>query len=214
DAGALNLNAANALLKSVEEPRPKTIFVLVSSVSHRVVPTLVSRCQRIRFLPLESKNVAVIVKRHAANSQEEQQAAIAVSEGSVGKALALLSNGQLSSARTVAGSLLQASRKHDAISLFDTAVQAGKDRHHLLEALEILRIWLRDLLLISQGQKNAKIVNQDQLSQLVADAAQVTRNGLLRQIRSVCNAQEALKRNLNPTMTLETLMFQLRQEFR
>ena len=49
EAAQLNDSAANALLKSVEEPRPRTLFVLTTAAVHRVKPTLLSRCQKIRF---------------------------------------------------------------------------------------------------------------------------------------------------------------------
>ena len=87
-ADALHPSAANALLKSVEEPRPDTLFVLVTAAAHRVIPTLISRCQRVRFSPLTTDQVRQILA--SADDLEQDSAtlrwAAEVSEGSPGRA--------------------------------------------------------------------------------------------------------------------------------
>ena len=60
-ADEMNVNAANALLKLLEEPRPRTVFVLTTSRLDRVLPTIVSRCQRVQFGLLDARQHAALL---------------------------------------------------------------------------------------------------------------------------------------------------------
>ncbi|MEM0907516.1 MAG: DNA polymerase III subunit delta', partial [Pseudomonadota bacterium] len=84
----LNINAANALLKSLEEPPRRTLFFLVAHVAGRVLPTIRSRCQTVRLRPLSETEVADVLRHLGA---DESVADLA--QGSVQRALTLSSSG-------------------------------------------------------------------------------------------------------------------------
>jgi DNA polymerase III subunit delta' len=194
-AELLNANAANALLKSVEEPRPGTVFVLATSAAHRVVPTLISRCQRLRFLPLGREVVASILASEAAEvPDKERQAAAAFCEGSARRALELLEGQRMGSLGEVVDALQGAVTGRSVAKVFEAAVGAGKDRTLITEALDLLRSRLRDLLLeqVAQGDGAGR------------------REQLLERLRAVDRAQAAVRGNVNPALTLENLVFEMR----
>ncbi|MFN5121431.1 MAG: DNA polymerase III subunit delta', partial [Bradyrhizobium sp.] len=88
----LNPNAANALLKILEEPPQQSLFLLVSHAPSRVLPTILSRCRKLLLRPLETDDV-VRAAAAATDIDAEDPAlleAAAASEGSVGRALSLL----------------------------------------------------------------------------------------------------------------------------
>jgi DNA polymerase-3 subunit delta' len=210
-ADQLNLNAANALLKSVEEPRPRTLFVLVASAGHRVVPTLVSRCQRVRFVPLQVDQVLEVVAGRSDAPERELRAAAALAEGSPKRALWLLSGEQMIFIQQTAAALLDAASAREVLPLFDAAAGAGRDRKLLGEALEVARAWLRDVLLCREGLGRGRIVNADQLDRLEREASRLPRPAILAQLRAVNEAQAALRGNVHPTLALENLVLQMRQ---
>ena len=79
---------ANALLKNLEEPPKDTIFLLVSHTPERLLPTIRSRCQMLRFEPLNAQNMMVALKQLMPQAnQQEINALISVSNGSPGKAI-------------------------------------------------------------------------------------------------------------------------------
>jgi DNA polymerase-3 subunit delta' len=91
DADRMNPTAANTLLKTLEEPPPCTILVLLTANQAAMLPTLLSRCQKIRFLPLSPGDIAdLLVKEHDV-ARDQAHLAAAVSGGNVSKALAALS---------------------------------------------------------------------------------------------------------------------------
>jgi DNA polymerase-3 subunit delta' len=99
EANELNVNAANALLKSLEEPPARTVFMLVSSAPGRLVPTIRSRCRTLALPPLDDQalRAAAVQALAAAETQvpgdAEWPALERLAEGSVGRLLGLLGSG-------------------------------------------------------------------------------------------------------------------------
>ena len=87
DADAMEAPAQNALLKTLEEPPAASTFVLVTSRPDVLLPTVRSRCQRLRFGPLVAGGVAPVLMRDHGFAEREAHAAAAAADGSVGRAL-------------------------------------------------------------------------------------------------------------------------------
>lgn len=92
----LNRHGANALLKIVEEPPSRAVFLLVAHAVHLVPPTLRSRCRKLALAPLSETDVAALVGRYRPDLPEEDAGLLArLAEGSIGRALALAEAGGL-----------------------------------------------------------------------------------------------------------------------
>lgn len=89
DAETLEPAAQNALLKSLEEPPPGTMFVLTTAVPSALLPTVQSRCMRLRFARLTEREVADVLVRDHGVSEPDARAAAVLADGRVGEALAL-----------------------------------------------------------------------------------------------------------------------------
>jgi hypothetical protein len=95
EAHALTGDAANALLKTLEEPPPRTVFVLATTAPEKMVPTILSRCQRYRFLSLAPGDIVKVLRRvvEGEGIAADEAALITIAEhagGSVRDALTLL----------------------------------------------------------------------------------------------------------------------------
>ena len=88
-ADDLNVNAANALLKTLEEPPPRGVLLMVSHSPGRLLPTIRSRCRRLAFHPLSLEGAADFVRARIAVSEEEALRLSRMAGGAPGKALAL-----------------------------------------------------------------------------------------------------------------------------
>ena len=89
DADALNVEGANALLKTLEEPPKGSIIILIGTSQHRQLSTIVSRSQVVRFNPLDQDQVLAILKQLNLETDVPLETLAGVSNGSVGKAIAL-----------------------------------------------------------------------------------------------------------------------------
>lgn len=95
-ADEMNRSAANALLKGLEEPPPRTLFLLVSNMPGRLLPTIRSRCRTLTLSPLDDAAVSRLLGEFAADIDAADAAALArLSEGSIGHALMLAESGGL-----------------------------------------------------------------------------------------------------------------------
>lgn len=95
-ADALNPNAQNAILKSLEEPPPNVLFLLVCNAPGRLLPTIRSRCRRVTLDPLAPENLTELLARHCPDLPDADRQALAqLGGGSIGDALALAESGGL-----------------------------------------------------------------------------------------------------------------------
>ncbi|MBL8374123.1 DNA polymerase III subunit delta' [Accumulibacter sp.] len=149
-AEAMNRATANALLKSLEEPIASTLFILVSSEPHRLLPTIRSRCQ---ILPVRRPVQAVAVKWLHDAGVRDAESWLALAGGSPLLALELNGSGE----RVLLDSLLaQVSRSQGidplaAAAEMDKVVKADKRPAPLKRAFDWAQKWLFDLTLASEG---------------------------------------------------------------
>ena len=95
-ADEMNRNAANAVLKILEEPPPNAVLLIVAHAPGRLLPTIRSRCRRLALHPLSDDTVIDLLGRYAPETAEEERRALAgLAEGSIGRALELASAGSL-----------------------------------------------------------------------------------------------------------------------
>lgn len=102
----MNKNAANALLKMLEEPPPRTIFLLISHAPGRLLPTIRSRCRTLALHPLSDDRLAALLDRHAPELPAADKAALLrIADGSIGRALRLAEEGGVALYREMIGLL-------------------------------------------------------------------------------------------------------------
>lgn len=110
-ADEMNRNAANALLKGLEEPPSNTLFLLVCNAPGRLLPTIRSRCRTLAMKPLPESTVIDLLALHAPDLAPADAAALArLAEGSIGEALALAEAGGLELYREMVGLFAQLDR--------------------------------------------------------------------------------------------------------
>lgn len=150
-ADELNRNAANALLKNLEEPPANTFFLLIAHRPARVLPTLRSRCRRLDLARLPRQAVASILTDALGEAAEtDREAIIDLANGSAGDALRLAGEGGLDLAREILG-LAQSLPGLDARRLHTIAARlapARADPQFRLFA-ELLLEWIADLVTVS-----------------------------------------------------------------
>lgn len=102
----MNKNAANALLKMLEEPPPRTVFLLVCHAPGRLLPTIRSRCRGLALRPLSDESMMRLLRRHKPElSSDEIVALLRIAEGSIGRALRLAEEGGVALYREMIGLL-------------------------------------------------------------------------------------------------------------
>ena len=92
DADRMNPSTANALLKTLEEPPPKTIFILTTNAANALLPTVISRCQTLRLSPLSADALTQIAQTNFTVKAEELEALVNYADGSASRLVHLMEN--------------------------------------------------------------------------------------------------------------------------
>ena len=156
--------AQNALLKSLEEPPPGTIFLLTTAIPGALLPTVRSRCMRLQFGRLTEAEVAEVLTRDYELSPSDALALAALADGSVGNALALRSS-DIEELRELALQLLERAAKGNTAARMQAAtalaVDSKRDRERAEVALtlRLLSSMLRDLELLNAGANDQLLAN-------------------------------------------------------
>ena len=134
----LNRNAANALLKVLEEPPPRAILLLVCSAAGRLMPTMRSRCRRLALGPLAEGVVRGLLTRYQPELAEDDAARLAgIAEGSIGRALSLAAGGGVTQASLV-DQVLGNLDKLDVIRAHAVADALGRDEGAFSTFMDLL----------------------------------------------------------------------------
>jgi DNA polymerase-3 subunit delta' len=141
-ADELNPPSANKLLKVLEEPPPRSLFLLVSHAPGRLLPTIRSRCRRLMLSPLAQADVVRAVVATGMADDDAALAAAKAAAGSVGRALALTGGSTLALRERVSGLLerLPQVDQRELHALGDSL--AGTDQVPLATFMETVREWL------------------------------------------------------------------------
>ena len=210
DIHTMRREAANSLLKTLEEPPAHTILVLTGDESGDILPTILSRCQVIPFFPLPLNGVAGLLKRQTDLNPDCAATLAAAAEGSLGRALLLHQRELLPLRRRIIEALLElAPDSPEAVqTLSGLAEEAATLKEELPELLDLLATWFRDLLLHGQGL-NIQPINQDLRPLLPAGCRRWPPTTLAAQLPLLDRARRQLGRNCNPVAVCEVLFLAL-----
>lgn len=200
--------AANALLKTLEEPRPNVHFILTSERPESLLPTIRSRCQRIRFGRLPQA-----VLRNILMSEGVPEAsiapAIALSAGRADVALALASDGGVDALSDLVFSVDDAVRGSGPGVLVELAEHLAR-RDDLELALLTLQSFYRDLAVTSLGLPPKELAFSTRAEELRERAAPLSPSSAAARVSLIHNCVRAMHKNANKQVALDSLLFGLR----
>lgn len=211
EADAMPAEAQNALLKTLEEPPAGSMFVLVTSRPDLLLPTVRSRCQRLRFGPLPADEIAAVLVEGHGYSRAEAQAAAAAADGSVGSALEGGMEEFLAARDAAADALRGVAAGSDPRRRLDSAkTLAGTgDRDEVRLRLRALASILRDLGVVRSNAGERYLANADMGPALGGLAGAFDRDRVGNAFAAVDRALEAIDRNASPKIVADWLAFQL-----
>ncbi len=208
-AGRMSPEAANALLKTLEEPPPDVLFLLLAEDEDVLLSTIRSRCQTLPLLPLSRPDMLDYLTQQGGMSEAEADTLYRLSRGCLGWAINALADPQLLEQRQA-----DLERMREAVSAgldarfayaSEVATLFSNNRPAARELLSLWLRWWRDLLLVKEGA-DEYLHNADQSAALRAHAAALTTPQIVAFIRRLLDTMAALDANVSPRLAMETLM--------
>jgi DNA polymerase-3 subunit delta' len=212
EAGNLSLDAANCLLKVLEEPPAQVVFILLTTNSRSIPATVISRCQKLNLSRLKASEIETALKERWQVDPEKAGLLSRLSQGCLGWAVEAAGNPDLFQERREKFEKMRAIVRGDYSERFTAAAQLAqqfsKKRESVYETLDAWAGWWRDILLAKTGCDD-NIVSIDFKSDLVEMAGSNSLAGIKTAIERIRAAGEQLKLNANARLVLESLMLNL-----
>ena len=207
-ADAMNPAAANALLKTLEEPPGDALIILISDRPDSLLDTIRSRCQRVPFRRLSKTLIIELLTSRLGLAATEAQLLATLAEGSLSRALGQDRELYIDGRRSLLKKTLGLSP--GAVSpLLALAQELAEDKERLPELLGILQTFYRDALLMQQGGRLDGLVNIDLLEPLQDLCGRTTTSQLLAKLDALADCRYRLQRNANRELALDTLLMAL-----
>ncbi len=222
EAENMTIQAANCLLKTLEEPPENSVLILTAADSHSLLQTIVSRCQVVPFNRIELHRIESFLVKHHGVDKSLAHFIANLSQGSLGEALKLKDDAQIPLVKAKLMDILSRLKNEDVITLvgeFNKEVfnndnaERGRDvaeyRNKLHMSLDMLTTCLRDIAILKQAGEQVPLINLDiegELKQLENKFSLSQIDGFL---NTVTDMKMHIKNNVSPQLILERLFLDM-----
>ena len=250
----LGTAAANAFLKTLEEPPDDVLFILMGRQREQVLPTIVSRCQVVPFRRIPSEEGAEMLVQLTGCGRDQARQALAACGGSVAKARTFMLTPSRREVRHRVLDVLDGLAEADDLTVLENARElltlvkapldqvraqqqqaeeeskdylgksalkelekkhqrelTQREREGLGELTNIVRSWLRDLLVISSGADWSLVVNGDHDAGLRHQASHVAPGAVARAVSAVDQASARISYNVSSQLAIEAMLFKIQE---
>jgi DNA polymerase III subunit delta' len=211
--------AANSFLKTLEEPPPGNIIVLKVVDPYDLLPTIVSRCQRVPFHPLNRDIINEYLVVHHNQDDNTAYLAAGIADGSLGKAIEICEEGFLDARRELIELFLSLAEMtgnqvvHTAIEYGKKFSKKAQEDQSDIDLYGVIGIWktcLRDLILARVNGNYDMMENRDYRDRIERLAAVHDADKLVESFFLVDNYQRDLLRNPNTGLLMENMLLELK----
>jgi DNA polymerase-3 subunit delta' len=212
NADLLSHEAANCLLKTLEEPPPTVHLILLTASRSRLLPTVLSRCQEVTLRPVPLNTTRDILVRDCGLPFEKADLLSRLSGGCIGWAITANRDDSILQERqqriAVFVDISSAGPSQRLAYAADLAAQFGRARDRVAEVLSSWLLWWRDLLLVKAGNEQY-ITNIDHRTALHSQADRLTVQQIQQFVRHLRAVPRQLEGNVNPRLALEVLLLEM-----
>lgn len=211
EADRMTIGAANALLKTLEEPPDHSLFLLISSRAAALPVTIRSRCQAVRLTPPARTQIeAAVILRRSLPPADARFLAI-LSEGQLGRALEWDVEAEKARRQELASLLTPPALRSEGTLLATAESLAKADRAG--EALGWLQSWLRDMLMLAVTRTSDDMLDPDRLGAQMSLASTLDVDALLDLLDEIDQLERQAQRHLNLHMALENILLRVKSLF-
>lgn len=213
-AESMNEEAANAFLKTLEEPPADTYFFLITSRPHMLRPTILSRCQWVKFQSLSKEVVARILIEKYSFPHDKAIFLATLGEGSAGRALTF--SNRLEFARRLEWLRMLETLPNKSFKEISTFCEEIARNEQVDDLIELWKIWVRDLALYkikAEKAENPKLalINHDLEEQIARETERYSWEDLNFLFERLLQGQKRIEQKVNPQLALENLMLHLQK---
>lgn len=202
------VEAANCLLKTLEEPPPKVVMVLTTTQAEMLLPTIISRCQVLSLRGLPVAQVQQALCAYWGVEREQAHLLASLSQGRMGWAIAASRDDTMLRSREKYFVALEQALREERTQRMGLAQQLCQNPQALPDVFDLWQSWWRDLMLAKSGNIQA-LTNLDRKQTLLNEAEHCTVSEILACMRAIQECALQVEHNVNPCLALEVLLLGL-----
>ncbi|MFW5692147.1 MAG: DNA polymerase III subunit delta' C-terminal domain-containing protein, partial [Chloroflexota bacterium] len=193
--------------KTLEEPPPHAVLILIASALEPILPTIVSRSQAITLRPVAAQLIQSVLVERFDVPPDQADLLARFSGGRIGWAISAAQNPEMLDQRSQALDLLESTVRMNRAGRFDLAGSLSRDKSALMPLLELWVTYWRDLLLHVEGSP-VRLCNIDRVAGIEQLAYDVTPETALKALKSTQEMLNQLGYNINLRLALETMFLE------
>jgi len=211
EAQKMNVQAQNALLKTIEEPPAYAIIILLTTNADSFLPTILSRCVTLNIKAVADDVIKKFLMKEYQIPDYQAEVCVAFAQGNVGKAIALASSEDFNELKSAA---IQLIKRLDDIELYEMTEAVKQISEYKLEIndyFDLMMIWYRDVLYYKATKDVNKLIFKDEVYDIKRQAEQSSYNGIETILEALQKAQVRLNANVNFDLVIELLLLTIKE---
>ena len=211
EAEKMNVQAQNALLKTIEEPPAYAVILLLTSNADSLLPTISSRCVTLNLRPVKESDVKEYLMEHMHLPDYQAQIDAAFAQGNIGKAKQIAESTEFAEMAERAFRLLRKSNELELYELVEMIKELTAEKQNIYDYLDLFTMWFRDVLLFKATKEVDGLIFKDQYNYIKERAKKSSYEGIENIIDAIGKARERLHSNVNFDLVMELLFMTIRE---
>lgn len=210
NAHLLRIDAQNVLLKTIEEPPEYAVIILVADNMESVIPTILSRCVKIKFRALSEAVIKKYLMENCRMVDYSAQISAAFCGGSLGRAIRYATTDDFAGMKDM---VIRIMRDLDNLELYDIMEQLGviaKDKDNMEDYLDLMLLWFRDVLILKVTNDPNRLLYKEEYKYIQAQTKTRGYDGIEVIIKAIEKTRTRLKANVNMDTALELLVLTMK----
>ena len=207
----LSTEAQNALLKVLEEPPAYVTFIICVTAKEKLLQTVLSRSRTVTFFPVAKSEVVKYLKENCSADEEQAQFIASLSQGSIGRALALFENSSRSERMQKAVTTLM-NLKKNSLRIREMVEFLTEEKENVAEIFECMCTFLRDCVMVKTNMENS-VIFFDKLSDMRVFTQGISKKMLISAFDKIKDLEIKLKQNLNFNAAVSETVMRIWEDF-
>ena len=211
EAEKMNVQAQNALLKTIEEPPAYAIILLLTTNADNFLPTILSRCVTLNLKVVQDEQIKQFLMSNYQVPDYQADICVAFAQGNVGKAIQLASSEDFNELKAAALQLLKRIKDIDLYEMTEAVKQIGQYKLQINDYFDLMMIWYRDVLLFKATGDVNGLIFKDEVYDIKRQAEKSSYNGIEEILQALRKAQIRLNANVNFDLVIELLLLTIKE---
>lgn len=211
EAEKMNVQAQNALLKTIEEPPAYAVLILLTVNADSFLPTILSRCVTLNIKVVPDETIKKYLMSHYQVPDYQADVCVAFAQGNVGKAIQLASSDNFNDLKASALQLIKRLDDIDLYEMTEAVKQISEYKMEINDYFDLMMIWYRDVLLFKATKDVNGLIFKDEVYDIKRRAEKSSYGGIETILEALQKAKIRLNANVNFDLTIELLLLTIKE---